>query len=495
MLTDELKAMILRGIGHSPTTDQARTAEVFALFMTARPDNTAMIMRGAAGTGKTTLAASIVHALEALRWRMVLLAPTGRAAKVFALNAGHPAYTIHRRIYRQKSLRADMSGFCLNDNLHTNTLFIVDEASMVANTGTHDASFGSGHLLDDLVKYVYGGQGCRLMLIGDRAQLPPVGEEESPALRTETLEAYGLSAYEADLDEVVRQSEGSGILYNATMIRRMITHDELDGLPMMKLKGFADISIVTGDELVESIASSYSHAGIDETIVITRSNKRANIYNRGIRAMVLGCEEELVTGDMLMIVKNNYYWTELEKKSTEDGNRAKTDSNNGDTDIPSFLANGDRAMVRRVRNCREAYGFHFADITITMPDYDNYELTATTLLDTLGTDAPALNREQSETLFNAVLEDYADVPLKADRLKRLRQDTCFNALQVKYAYAVTCHKAQGGQWAHVYVDQGYMTADMLTPAYIHWLYTAFTRATERLMLVNWPAAQCADSVE
>lgn len=500
MLTDALKEIIARELGFAPTTDQEQAMQTFAEFMTSRADRAVMIMRGSAGTGKTTLASAIVRALESLHWHMVLMAPTGRAAKVLALNAGMAASTIHRKIYRQKALNADMSGFCLNYNRMADTLFIVDEASMIANFGSPDAAFGSGRLLDDLVQYVYEGRNCRMMLIGDSAQLPPVGEDESPALSANEMAGYGLDVYEATLDEVLRQSADSGILYNATVIRRMITHDELTGLPLIRFKGFADILTVNGDELIETLASSYSRVGTDETIVITRSNKRAVVYNRGIRGMVLGREEELTTGDMIMIVKNNYHWTEQEQKAASTaatqpqpaGGADNGTSQDDDNSVPSFLANGDRAVVRRIRNSRKLYGFRFADVTITLPDYDDYELTATTLLDTLESEAPALTREQHETLFNAVMEDYTDVPLKADRIKKLKQDPYYNALQIKHAYAVTCHKAQGGQWAHVYVDQGYMTDDMLTPAYIHWLYTAFTRATEKLMLINWPKTQNAD---
>ena len=252
----------------------------------------------------------------------------------------------------------------------------------------------------------------------------------------------------------------------------MITHDELTQLPMIRLTGFADIQVVPGDELIEALATSYSHVGQDETMVVTRSNKRANIYNRGIRAMVLGREEELCSGDMLMVVKNKYL-------------------DNGGQKL-AFIANGDRARVYRVRNIHGMHGFRFADVTLQFPDYDDFELTETVILDTLTTDAPALTREQNEQLFNAVMADYADIPRKPERMKMLKQDKYYNAMQVKFAYAVTCHKAQGGQWEHIYVDQGYMTDDMLTPDYIHWLYTAFTRATGRLFLVNWPEAQtCA----
>lgn len=428
-----------------------------------------MMLTGSAGTGKTSLAGAIVKMMQSLSQKMVLMAPTGRAAKVFSLNSGQPAYTIHRRIYRQKGMTADMSGFNLNDNLHADTLFIVDEASMIANMGYGDAAFGSGCLLDDLVRFVYGGRNCRMMLVGDRAQLPPVGEEESPALMESVMSGYGLEVFTADLTEVLRQSSESGILYNATVIRRMITHDELTGLPMIRLRGFADIVYVGGDELIEQLSTSFGSVGQDETMVVTRSNKRANIYNRGIRNMVLYREEELTSGDMIMIVKNNYHWA--------DGK-----------ELP-FIANGDRARVWRVRNVREIYGFRFADVTMIFPDYDNYEVTATVILDTLSADAPALTREQNGMLFDAVMEDYSDIPLKADRIRKLKEDMYYNAMQIKFAYAVTCHKAQGGQWAHVYLDQGYMTADMLTPEYIHWLYTAFTRASEKLYLVNWPKTQ------
>ena len=492
MIVDELAYQIRQTFGFEPTSEQAAAIETFSRFMTDGGDHALMILRGSAGTGKTSLAAAMVKTLVKLRQKVVLLAPTGRAAKVFSLNAGQRALTIHRKIYRQKAFMGEMSKFNLNDNLAQDTLFMVDEASMVANYGASETlSFGSGRLLDDLVMYVYGGCNCRMMLIGDKAQLPPVGEEESPALMTDYMAGYGLKVYECDLNEVLRQSEGSGILYNATVIRQMITHDELTLLPMITFSGFADIRMVPGGELIEQLNGSYSEVGADETMVVTRSNKRANIYNAGIRNMVLGREEELSTGDMLIVVKNNYYWLERDRKS----NGANPEDTPSDTKQTGalrsslFIANGDRACVQRVRNVRELYGFRFADAWLQFPDYDNYEIQVTLMMDTLTSEAASLTRRQSENLFKAVLEDYQDVPLKADRMKRVRDDMYYNALQVKYAYAVTCHKAQGGQWAHVYVDQGYMTDDMLTPDYIHWLYTAFTRATEKLYLVNWPKTQ------
>ena len=488
MVVDELKYKILQQFGFPPTQEQANALDVFARFLTDRNPQVVMILRGSAGTGKTSLSGAIVRTLQAIRQKVMLLAPTGRAAKVFSLNSGTPAYTIHRRIYREKSFSGVDGQFNLNDNLFTDTLFMVDEASMVANMGLGGMNFGSGCLLDDLVHFVYQGRNDRLMLIGDKAQLPPVGEEESPALNAAMLQGYGLTVYECDLNEVLRQSEQSGILYNATMIRQMITHDDITQLPKIRFTGFSDIRQMPGAELIEALADSYHHVGLDDTIVVTRSNKRANIFNQGIRNMVLDREEELSQGDILMIVKNNYYWMEEERKKIKE-----KDNQVPSNDIPAFLANGDRAKVLKVRRRIDLYGFRFATLLLQFPDYGNYELEATVLLDILTSEAPALTHEQQEQLFHQIEEDYQDVPLKADRMKAIRQDRFYNALQVKFAYAVTCHKAQGGQWAHVYVDQGYMTDDMLTPDYIHWLYTAFTRATEMLYLVNWPETQIETS--
>lgn len=510
MIIDELKYKILQQFGFPPTQEQAHALEVFAEFLTDRDPHAVMILRGSAGTGKTTLSGAIVRTLKEIRQKVMLLAPTGRAAKVFSLNSGSPAYTIHRRIYREKSFSGVEGQFNLNDNLYTDTLFMVDEASMIANMGLGGMSFGSGCLLDDLVHFVYQGRNDRLLLIGDKAQLPPVGEEESPALHAAMLEGYGLKVYECDLNEVLRQSEESGILYNATMIRQMITHDDITQLPKIRFVGYSDIKPMPGAELIEALADSYHHVGLDDTIVVTRSNKRANIFNQGIRNMVLDREEELSQGDILMIVKNNYYWMEEERKKIKEKEieerRVKSEGTESGTathkvqsskfqvqsnDILAFLANGDRAKVLKVRRRIDLYGFRFATLLLQFPDYGNYELEATVLLDTLTSEAPALTHEQQEQLFHQIEEDYQDIPLKADRMKAIRQDQFFNALQVKFAYAVTCHKAQGGQWAHVYVDQGYMTDDMLNPDYIHWLYTAFTRATEMLYLVNWPETQTA----
>lgn len=469
---DSLMYQILRNFPFDPTDDQMYALDVFERFMTDSDERCVMILRGSAGTGKTSLASVIVRTLLNLQYKISLLAPTGRAAKVFSLNSGQPAATIHRSIYRERTFAGLDGKFNLNANLYRNRLFMIDEASMISLTSVN-STFGSGCLLDDLIQFVYNERNCRMLLIGDKAQLPPVGEAESPALRTDVLAAYGLKVYECDLNEVLRQSQDSGILYNATIIRQMITHDQATALPKIRFKGFADISIVPGDELIESLSTSYAEVGIDETMVITRSNKRANIFNQGIRNMVLGREEELTTGDMLMVVKNKYKEKQAERLS--------------------FIANGDRAIVRSMRNVRELYGFRFADVTLSFPDYDNTEEDMIVILDTLTTEAPALTHEQNEQLFQQVLADYADVPLKSDRMKKIREDDYYNALQVKFGYAITCHKAQGGQWAHIYLDQGYMTDDMLTPDYIHWLYTAFTRATEHLYLVNWPKTQVEEA--
>ena len=470
MIQTYLGQQIKTNFPYKPTFEQEKVIEILSEFLFCRKMETLFLLKGYAGTGKTSLIGALVKTLDQLEQKCILLAPTGRAAKVFSHYAGHPAYTIHKKIYRQRTFSNEMDNFSINDNLHQHTLFIVDEASMIANDGLSGSTFGTGRLLDDLIQYVYSGQGCRLMLIGDTAQLPPVGEEESPALNKDALEGYGLEVYEAMLTEVVRQLHDSGILWNATELRRYIAEYDFFSLPMVKIEGFLDIKVVPGNELIEAINDSYEQVGMDETIVVCRSNKRANIYNKGIRNMILYREEELESGDLLMVAKNNYFWTEGCKEL-------------------DFIANGDIAVVRRVRREREMYGFRFADVALRFPDYDDLELEVTLLLDTLHTDTPALPKEQNDKLFHAVLEDYADITVKRERMKKMKADPYYNALQVKYAYAVTCHKAQGGQWKRVFLDQGYMTEDMLSPDYFRWLYTAFTRATETLYLVNWPKEQ------
>lgn len=482
MINNFLSTKIRENFGFVPTDEQSEAIALMGEFLMSRRGMELFLLRGYAGTGKTTLVGALVKTLAELKQPVVLMAPTGRAAKVFSSYAGCPAYTIHKRIYRQKSITDD-SSFSLNVNLSKHTLFIVDEASMISNDGLSSSVFGTGRLLDDLIQYVYSGEGCRLMLMGDTAQLPPVGEEESPALSTQVLSSYGLEVYELTLTQVMRQLSESGILYNATKIREKLTSQgtiAIDGALLnfspANLEGsvFPDVRRVAGDELIESIESSYSRWGADDCMVICRSNKRANIYNQGIRNRILYREDELTSGDRLMVVKNNYYW--VERIAREEHQPQPL----------SFIANGDIAVVRRVRRTRELYGFRYADVLLSFPDYDDYELEVTVLLDTLHSESPALTKEESNRLFEAVMEDYADISQKKERYKRLREDPHFNALQVKYAYAVTCHKAQGGQWSCIYLDHGYLPPDTSPTDYYRWLYTAFTRATEQVYLVNWP---------
>ena len=470
MVNTYLGQQIKTNFPYKQTFEQENVVKKLADFLFSRQTESLFLLKGYAGTGKTSLIGALVKTLDQLEQKCVLLAPTGRAAKVFSHYAGHAAYTIHKKIYRQRSFSNELDNFSLNDNLHQHTLFIVDEASMFANDGLSGATFGTGRLLDDLVQYVYSGQGCRLMLIGDTAQLPPVGEEESSALSAEALKGYGLEVHEGMLTEVVRQLQDSGILWNATELRHYIAEEDFFTLPSIKVEGFPDIKVIPGNELIETLTDTYDHVGIDDSIVVCRSNKRANIYNNGIRNMILYREEELEAGDLLMVAKNNYYWTE------------------GCKEI-DFIANGDIAVVRRVRREREMYGFRFADVLLRFPDYNDMELEVKLLLDTLHTETPALPKDLNDKLFYSVLEDYSDITVKRERMKKMKADPFYNALQVKYAYAVTCHKAQGGQWKHVFLDQGYMTEDMLSPDYFRWLYTAFTRATETLYLVNWPKDQ------
>ncbi len=472
---------IMEEFPFEPTPEQETAIRMLAEFVvngsSAKP---AFILKGYAGTGKTTVVGALVKAMSAMHGRTVLMAPTGRAAKVFSLSSRHTALTIHKKIYRQKSI-LDSESFQLDRNLHENTLFLVDEASMISNDGLSGTGFGSGRLLDDLVSYVYSGRNCRLLLLGDAAQLPPVGQEDSPALQAGLLEVYGIQVSEFCLRGVMRQNQDSGILFNATCLRRML--EDTSGCTLQpfrfKLNSFTDVIAISGADLIETIGNCYARDGMDETIVLCRSNKRAQIYNNGIRATVLDREDELNRGDSLMIVKNNYYWTELEMA----GSDGKPESLQN---IPTFIANGDIATVHRVRHEREMYGFRFIDAVLRFPDYSDYEMETTLLLDTLHSESPALTHEQQEMLFQNVMQDYAHIKSGKERMEQLRRNPYFNALQVKYAYAVTCHKAQGGQWMNVFIDQGYIPQEGQGRDYLRWLYTALTRSTSKVYLVNWP---------
>jgi exodeoxyribonuclease-5 len=456
---------ILEHFPFEPTGEQAAALKALSNFIVSPQKDILLLFKGYAGTGKTTMLGATVKMMNALKHKTALLAPTGRAAKVFSQYAGHKAFTIHKKIYRKKSFSDDSGGFVLAENLHKDTLFIVDEASMISNEAIEAGVFGSGYLLDDLVRYVYSGENCRLILMGDSAQLPPVMLSESPALSADYLKRYSLHISEIQLTRVVRQAQDSGILLNATRLRDALRSGDIDIYPDILTENFPDVKKIGGDELIEEISSSYSRTGIDDTMIICRSNKNANIYNNGVRNRILYREEELSSGDRLMVVKNNYYWLNGE----EDNN---------------FIANGEIIKVLRVRGHEEMYGFRFCNVWVAFED-DDSEMELKIMLDTLSSEAPALTGEQSSSLFAAVNENYAHVGNKRERMKQIKNDPHFNALQVKYAYAVTCHKAQGGQWSNVFLDIGYVTEGMMGEDFYRWLYTAFTRATRTLYLVNW----------
>lgn len=469
MINRYLASQIKVNFPFEPTIEQENAIERLAEFILSADDRKVFLLCGYAGTGKTSLISALVRTMEQLERKTVLLAPTGRAAKVFSHYSGKSAHTIHKCIYRQKSIM-DNSVFSLSENRMRNTLFIVDEASMISN----DSGMTSGGLLDDLIEFVYSGQGCSMLLLGDTAQLPPVGEMQSPALTESYLRSMFLDVTAAQLTQVMRQLNDSGILYNATILRQRIDEEDTYQLPGIRMEGFSDICSVQGEELIEAIESSYDKAGIDDTIILCRSNKRANVYNEGIRRRILYREEELCRGELLMIVKNNYYWRE------QLGKEDKTLLEKLD-----FIANGDIAEIVRVNGTEEMYGFRFADVTLSLIDYEDCEIDVKIMLDTLTSESPSLTREENERLFTAVWEDYPEIRSKRKRMEEIRKNPYYNALQVKYGYAITCHKAQGGEWKRVFIDQGYVSEDMINPDYYRWLYTAFTRASEKLHLVNW----------
>lgn len=433
--------------------------ERLAEFCASTETHSVFLLTGYAGTGKTSVVGALVAAMHALKQKTVLLAPTGRAAKVFSNYAGQPAYSIHKRIYRQKSASVE---FVLNYNNARDTLFLVDEASMVSNTPTDGTNFGSGRLLDDLIEFVYSGDNCKLILIGDVAQLPPVMQPFSPALEQRKLESYGLSVVACELTEVVRQSAESGILCNATLIR----HALVETAAALTLRNdFPDVHRVDGTDLIDTIQTAYGRSGVENCIIVTRSNRRAVLYNRGIRNQVMCKEDELSSGDLLMVTRNNYFWSKNYPEM-------------------EFIANGDTAELMRIRNHREMYGMRFADVTLRFLDYD-CEMDVRLLIDSLYTETPAAATQLSKKLFAAVEEDYLDIGNRRTRYKAMMQNEYLNALQVKFGYAVTCHKAQGGQWREVFVDQGAITAEQIDSDYLRWLYTACTRAEEQLYFVNF----------
>ena len=423
------------------------------------------ILNGYAGTGKTTLIAGLVGALKYVGMRPILLAPTGRAAKVMARYSGEKALTIHKRIYRQKTSADYVSKFTLDHNPERRAVFIVDEASMLSDNTPDGVVFGSGSVLEDLVQYVRSGRECRLVLVGDSAQLPPVGCDFSPALDPHTMSRFGEVVY-GTMNEVVRQEAESGILFNATLVRCMLENGIVE-IPHFEMD-YPDIEALEGGEFLEKLQDCYDLYGRDETIVITRSNKRANRYNEGIRRNVLCAEEAIESGDMLMVVKNNYHFTSLVE------------------DCPmSFMANGDIAQLKRLRRFEDFYGFHFANAVLSFPDYEGLEMDCKILLDTITSESPSLTREEAMRLFYEVEKDYLDIKSKIKRYKEIRENPHFNAVQVKFSYAVTCHKAQGGQWRAVFVDRCLFGDEPMTRDMMRWLYTAMARATDKLYLVNF----------
>ena len=455
--------------GHFPyesTPCQERLLRETASFLSS-DDGDILVVNGYAGTGKTSALSAVVNGLASLQIPSVLLAPTGRSAKVLSGYSGRPASTIHKHIYRQKSFGADGFGqFSLAPNKAKGTLFLVDEVSLIGvQQADGGGAFGSGNLLQDLVSFVRSGVDCRLILAGDAAQLPPVGLEESPALSREYMEGFGGVRF-ATLTTVVRQAAHSGILSNATRLRMLLdSMDEPLGLPDLGLflKGFPDIRRLSGGELLETLADAYDKYGSDEVAVLCRSNKRAVRYNAGIRAQVLYREEKLCRGDRLMVVKNNY---------------------RDDIEGTDYIANGDMVVLERIRNYEERYGLHFADATLSFPDYCGQEITTKVILDTLDSESPALSREQSQALWEGVSADYAHITVKRKRYEAVRSDPFYSALQLKYAHAITCHKAQGGQWECVFVDNPFWQ-DFLVPDDVKWLYTALTRGVRQVYLVNF----------
>lgn len=461
---------LVREFPYEPTNCQRRLMGNLAVFLTLgwRKSNAVFILKGYAGTGKTTIVKALVGVLPKLGKRTVLLAPTGRAAKVLSGYTGLQAHTIHRKIYFARTSREGNIVMRLQKNYHRHTLFIIDESSMIPHSVRQEGQLlATNNLLDDLFSYVQSGENCRILFIGDTAQLPPVGLDESPALDAEFLKhSYSLEIDSDELTEVVRQSRESGILGNATGIRNAIALKKVI-FPMFRLEGYPDILRISGSELEELLHQSYSGKGKDETVVICRSNKRANIFNREIRNRILFLEGEIATGDYLMVVKNNYFWL-------PEGSSA------------GFIANGDIVELIRIRKTEELYGFRFADVTIRFLDYpEEKEIDVKIVLDTLMADAPALPQSENNRLFQSVMEDFSDLPTRRERVEKVKVNPYFNALQVKFAYALTCHKTQGGQWETVFLDQGYLSDKMLNTEFLRWMYTAVTRATTRIYLVNF----------
>lgn len=447
-----------------PTTDQSQLINLLSEFISNTNEREILVIKGYAGTGKTNMVAALSKTLPSFKWRSVLLAPTGRAAKVLSNYSKKPAQTIHKKIFIKIPTHDGGVAFSLAENKHTNTIFVVDEASMIGlDNPSSDSIYHS--LLESLLEYVFSGTNCKIILVGDTAQLPPIGSNESPALNIDYLKAsYNLQIKHIELKQVARQEDASGILKNATHLRECIINFK-DEFPKISLH--KDVVRLTGEDLEDALNTAYSNYGFNDVLLVTRSNKRANLFNQAVRARVRYMDEDLCGGDLMMVVKNNYFW--LDEKSEA-----------------GFIANGDSLEIKKIVRRKELYGFNFAECIVKLSDYENIpELTVNLLLDSIYTEVPSLTKDQQQELFTNVMEDLADEPIKGLRMAYLRKNPYFNALQVKFNYAVTCHKAQGGQWPCVFIDQGYLTKEMLNVEYIRWLYTAFTRASEKVYLMNF----------
>ena len=461
----ELYGRLTQSFGFEPTEGQSVVLYHLAAFLLSQKENPTYVLRGYAGTGKTSLVKTLVRTLPAIGMRYVLMAPTGRAAKVLSNYTGQNASTIHRKIYQAMTYPDGSIRIARAENKYKHTLFIVDEASMIGE----QKEFGGSSLLDDLLSYVFSGEDCRLLLIGDTAQLPPVESNESPALNCDYLKSqFPITAATYELTEVKRQALESGILYNATDIRELISQSLYEyALPIFHLQGFDDIQKIEPETFEEMLHNAFANISDNEAVIVCKSNKRANMFNQAIRGRILNIEGEIATGDKLMVVKNNYFWAE--------GNNAI-----------SFIANGDMAEIRKIKHFEDMYGFRFADVELSFTDYpDAPNIEAKILLDTLNSNSPSLTNEESQQLFTAIEEDYMDIPNRRERYKEMKKNPWFNALQVKFAYALTCHKTQGGQWSSVFIDSSLNLKEMLEVEDLRWLYTALTRAQERVYFVNF----------
>lgn len=461
----ELYGRLTQSFGFEPTEGQSVVIYHLAAFLLSQKENPTYVLRGYAGTGKTSLVKTLVRTLPAIGMRYVLMAPTGRAAKVLSYYTGQNASTIHRKIYQAMTYPDGSIRIARAENKYKHTLFIVDEASMIGE----QKEFGGSSLLDDLLSYVFSGEDCRLLLIGDTAQLPPVESNESPALNCDYLKSqFPITAATYELTEVKRQALESGILYNATDIRELLSQNLYEyALPIFHLQGFDDIQKIEPETFEEMLHNAFANISDNEAVIVCKSNKRANMFNQAIRGRILNIEGEIATGDKLMVVKNNYFWAE--------GNNAI-----------SFIANGDMAEIRKIKHFEDMYGFRFADVELSFTDYpDAPNIEAKILLDTLNSNSPSLTNEESQQLFTAIEEDYMDIPNRRERYKEMKKNPWFNALQVKFAYALTCHKTQGGQWNSVFIDSSLNLKETLEVEDLRWLYTALTRAQERVYFVNF----------